>query len=287
MIDGKTRICGLIGNPVEHTLSPVIHNSLAEIYGHNLAYVPFLVEKNRLEEAVKGAFALNVLGCNVTVPYKTDIIPYLKEIDQYASKIGAVNTLVRNADGYVGYNTDAIGLYRAMQSDHIILQGAHVVIIGAGGVARAAAMMMAEKSVERLLIMNRTLEKAENLVKQVKKIYPSVSVKAIKHTDFSGFQREREFLAVQATNIGMFPNCDETVIEDDSFYWAVHTGYDMIFNPKETVFMRKVSEAGGKAYNGLKMLLFQGIVAYELWNRVSISEKQAEAIYKKLEQSGK
>lgn len=286
MIDGKTRVCGLIGNPVGHTLSPVIHNSLADIYNHNLVYVPFPVEENRVEEAVKGAYALNVLGCNVTVPYKSKVMPYLKEMDSYAEKIGAVNTLVRIEDGFMGYNTDAPGLCRAMKSDGIALEGTHAVIIGAGGVARAAAMMLAENGVRYILIMNRTLEKAENLAEHIKKFYPDIFIKAVQNTDFSCFGKEKEFLAVQATNVGMYPGCDQTAIRDERFYRAVHTGYDMIFNPFETVFMKKVKEHGGKAYNGLKMLLYQGIIAYELWTNVSVTEEQAEVIYSRLKQCG-
>ena len=99
-INGYTRTCGLIGNPVEHTLSPVIHNTLSMVLGENLAYVPFHVENGRLEDAIKGAFALNLLGLNVTVPYKSDVIPYLTDIDPLAENIGAVNTLVRTETGY-------------------------------------------------------------------------------------------------------------------------------------------------------------------------------------------
>ena len=132
-INGYTRTCGLIGNPVEHTLSPVIHNTLSMVLGENLAYVPFHVENGRLEDAVKGAFALNLLGLNVTVPYKSDVIPYLTDIDPLAENIGAVNTLVRTETGYKGYNTDMPGLYRAMCEDGVKVKGEKVLILGAGG----------------------------------------------------------------------------------------------------------------------------------------------------------
>ena len=125
-INGYTRTCGLIGNPVEHTLSPVIHNTLSMVLGENLAYVPFHVENGRLEDAVKGAFALNLLGLNVTVPYKSDVIPYLTDIDPLAENIGAVNTLVRTETGYKGYNTDMPGLYRAMCEDGVKVKGEKV-----------------------------------------------------------------------------------------------------------------------------------------------------------------
>ena len=104
-IDGRTRICGLIGNPVEHTLSPVIHNTLAQRFGHNLVYVPFPVEAGRVTEAVAGASALQLLGLNVTVPYKGEVIPCLCEVDSLAAAIGAVNTLVAAPGGFKGYNT--------------------------------------------------------------------------------------------------------------------------------------------------------------------------------------
>ena len=113
-INGKTKVCGLIGYPIGHTMSPVIHNNLAEIYGHNLVYVPLQVEQGKLEAAIKGADAYGFLGMNVTVPYKTEVIQYLQEIDPLAESIGAVNTLVRTDGGYKGYNTDMPGLYRAM-----------------------------------------------------------------------------------------------------------------------------------------------------------------------------
>jgi hypothetical protein len=128
-INGYTRTCGLIGNPVEHTLSPVIHNTLSMVLGENLAYVPFHVENGRLEDAVKGAFALNLLGLNVTVPYKSDVIPYLTDIDPLAENIGAVNTLVRTETGYKGYNTDMPGLYRITVGIHAHTGGLYCKIL--------------------------------------------------------------------------------------------------------------------------------------------------------------
>ena len=139
-INGKTRTCGLIGNPVEHTMSPVIHNTLAEELDINMVYVPFLVEKD-LQEAVAGAYALNIQGMNVTVPYKSDVLGSLQECDELAKNIGAVNTLVRTKEGYKGYNTDMTGLFRAMNSYGITIKGQKVIILGAGGAARAVAFL--------------------------------------------------------------------------------------------------------------------------------------------------
>lgn len=284
--DGRTRTCGLIGNPVEHTLSPVIHNTLADAFSHNLVYVPLKVEPERLEDAIKGAYALNILGCNVTVPYKSAVIPYLADIDPMAAKIGAVNTLLFTEGGYKGYNTDLPGMYRAMVSDGIRIKGEQVLILGAGGVARAAAMLMADKGAERIVIINRTVPKAEALAEEVRGFYPNVNIEAAGLDELSRFSEKKAYLAIQATNIGMFPKCDETLIENPEFYDAVHTGYDMIFNPADTKFIQMVRAHGGKAYNGLKMLLYQGVIAYELWNNVEVGDTLAGMIYEKMKQNG-
>ena len=281
-INGRTKTCGLIGNPVEHTLSPVIHNNLAELTGINMIYVPFKVENDLLAEAVKGAYALEISGLNVTVPHKERVIPCLKEIDALAGKIGAVNTLVPCEGGYKGYNTDMPGLYRAMLSDGIRVDGEKVLLLGAGGVARAVAVMLAEK-VEKLYILNRTVEKAEAIATEVNGYADREVAVAMSISEYAKLPAGK-YLAVQATNIGMYPKTDEAIITDKAFYEKIHTAYDLIYNPAETKFMQLVKDAGGSAFNGLKMLLYQGIIAYELWNDISTSEAQAKEIYTRLKE---
>ena len=238
-INGYTRTCGLIGNPVEHTLSPVIHNTLSMVLGKNLAYVPFHVETGRLEDAVKGAFALNLLGINVTVPYKSDVIPYLDDIDPLASNIGAVNTLVRTEKGYKGYNTDMPGLYRAMCEDGVKVKGQKVLILGAGGVARAVAMMLLDKGAKEAIILNRTVEKAQSIADEVNHLI--------------GKKRK----------------------------------YDLIVNPPKTRFMELVEAQGGEAYNGAKMLLYQGIIAFELWTGCQVEPWLADKVYERMQKAKK
>ncbi len=281
-LNGHTRTCGLIGNPVEHTLSPLIHNFLAKETDVNLAYVPFHVETGLLEDAIKGAWALNLLGMNVTVPYKSDVIPFLKEIDPMAKQIGAVNTLVRVEDGYKGYNTDNPGLYRAMCSDGVKIEGECVLILGAGGVARAVAMLLAQKGASKVIILNRTMEKAQRIADEVNTIIGQELVEAMCLGDYASLPEGRQYLAIQATSVGMHPNVDDAVIEDDAFYQKIHTGYDLIFNPSETKFMKLVKKQGGKAYNGAKMLLYQGIIAYELWTGVEVSDELADCVYEQM-----
>lgn len=282
IVNGHTRICGLIGNPVEHTMSPVIHNNLADMTGNNLVYVPFHVPEGYVGDAVKGAYALNLLGMNVTVPYKSDVIPFLKEIDPLAEQIGAVNTLVRTEGGYKGYNTDMPGLFRAMCSDGVKLKDEKVLILGAGGVARAVAMLMAKQEVAQIILLNRTVERAWKIAKEVNEIAGKDLVSVLALEAYDTLPADETYLVIQATSVGMHPNVEDAVIEEEAFYKRVHTGYDLIFNPLETKFMKLVKNCGGEAFNGLKMLLYQGVIAYELWTGCEISENQAAVIYEKM-----
>lgn len=285
-IDGYTRTCGVIGCPVEHTMSPAIHNTLAENLGENLVYVPFRVPAGHVGEAVRGAYALNLLGVNVTVPYKSEVIPYLKEIDPLAETIGAVNTLVRAEGGFKGYNTDMPGLYRAMCEDGVEITGEKVLILGAGGVARAVAILAAEKKAAQLVILNRTREKAQRIAEEVNGLAGRQLARARTLEEYASLPDEK-YLAIQATNVGMFPKTEEAVIEDAAFYEKIHTGYDIVFNPAQTRFMSLVQQSGGRAFGGLKMLLYQGIIAYELWTGAQVDAGLAGKAYKEMRKAMK
>lgn len=287
-IDGTTRLCGVMGNPIAHTLSPFIHNALAEKMGQNLVYVAFHV-KERLADAVKGAYALNVLGMNVTVPYKSEVMQSLVEIDEAARSIGAVNTLVRVDGGYKGYNTDYYGLGRAMQEDGVTLKEKPVLLLGAGGAAKAAAYLCASMSANELYIVNRSLDKGEALAAYIAKCFPQFPVKAVSLSEAASLPRQN-YTAIQATNIGMFPNAGVTQLNEAGVYDRIDEAIDLIFNPAETEFMKRVKQAGGRSVNGLKMLLYQGVTAYELWNDVKVEESFLKELYallkKELESHG-
>ena len=277
-IDGKTRLCGLIGNPVEHTVSPEIHNTLADRMGINLAYLPFYVEKGKLADAVKGAHALNALGVNVTIPYKTEVISSLVEVDPQALAMESVNTLVRCENGFKGYNTDLGGLYRAMTEDGVTLEGTDVIILGAGGVGRTVTFLCAMKGARRIFLLNRSLERAQLLAKEVEEKTGCGCIQVMKLSDWEQIPKG-SYLAIQCTSVGLYPDCDAAVIEDPAFYGMVHTGYDLIYRPADTKFMQMVVRAGGKAYNGLKMLIYQGVEAFEKWNDVAVPRELASEVY--------
>nr|WP_296485985.1 shikimate dehydrogenase [uncultured Acetatifactor sp.] len=285
MIDGYTRVCGVMGSPVEHTMSPAIHNTISKALEENLVYLPFHVPAGQVGEAVRGAFALNLLGINVTVPYKSEVLPFLQEMDSLAETIGAVNTLVRTERGFKGYNTDMPGLYRAMCEDGVRLTGENVLILGAGGVARAVAILCARKEVRQMIILNRTLEKARQIADEVNGIAGRKLAEARRLAEYDTLPAEVRYLTIQATNVGMFPRTEEAVIEDAAFYRRVHTGYDLIFNPAETRFMSMVRENGGRAFNGLKMLLYQGVIAHELWTGTKIGAALAQKAYMEMKKA--
>lgn len=284
IVDGHTRVCGLIGNPVEHTSSPAIHNTLAGICGHNLVYVPMKVERGQVVTAIKGAYELDILGLNVTVPHKLEVMDALVAIDDLAAQIGAVNTLVRVPSGYKGYNTDILGLERALLSEGMDLNGRVVVLLGAGGAARAAAFLCARMNASKAYILNRSVDKAESLAADVNSFAGRDFMHALALDKYMDIP-EDNLVVLQATSIGLSPNIDDAPIDDKAFYAKVDLGFDLIYRPAETKFMKLVNEMGGKSANGLKMLLYQAIIAYELWNEVSISDEQAMEVLAVLEET--
>ncbi len=266
-VSGKTRVCGLIGDPVEHTLSPLIHNSLAALMGIDLIYVPMRVESGSVESAVHGAYDLGMLGLNVTVPHKISVMDAALHIQKNAAVIGAVNTLVRDREekGYIGYNTDYLGLKRALADDGISLKDRNVVILGAGGAARAAAFLCAFEHAGSVYILNRNADKAEALCRDVDiELCKPLPLDA--HSDVPG----SDLTVIQASSVGLHPNTEDVIIDDESFYARISYGFDLIYNPAETRFMRMVTAHGGRASNGLKMLLYQAVCAFELWNDVKV-----------------
>ncbi|MCR5633139.1 MAG: shikimate dehydrogenase [Eubacterium sp.] len=278
-IDGKTKIIGVIGNPIEHTLSPVIHNTLCGLMGINAVYVPVHVESD-IDVAVKGLSASGVYGLNVTVPYKQDVMKSLVSVDEEAAEIGAVNTLVRSAGGYKGYNTDMPGLKRAIESRHVKLEGKKAIIIGAGGAARAVCLMLIKSGVKAVYILNRSFEKAEDIVASLGKDYPSVELKALSLSKYKDIPEDR-YIMFQCTSIGLKEG-DGLLIDDDEFYSMAEYGYDLIYNPAVTPFITKLNSLGVKNDNGLIMLLYQGIIAFEMWFGVRVTHEMADTVYAEL-----
>ena len=282
MIIGEIKRYLRDSNPVGHSISPVIHNTLADLCGIDMVYTTFKVEKGAVDTAVKGAYALDILGLNVTVPHKQEVIGTLESVDPLAEAIGAVNTLVRTEHGYKGYNTDILGLERELEEEQVELKDSPVILLGAGGAARAIAFLCVSKGAKEVAILNRTEEKAAVIAEDVNRHLQSKAAYAMKLSDYGKLTGEN-YVVIQTTSVGLYPNCDDAVIEDEDFYKRAAVGVDIIYNPAETKFMKLMKAQGKPAYNGLKMLLYQGVSAFELWNDIKISKENIRKVYENMQ----
>ncbi|MBO5998317.1 MAG: shikimate dehydrogenase [Lachnospiraceae bacterium] len=270
-IDGHTLVLGLIGDPVEHTLSPLIHNTFAEKLQINSAYLPFHVKNSAgsLENAVRGAFALGVSGLNVTVPYKTEVIKYLVSVDPLAAKIGAVNTLVRTEDGYRGCNTDILGLEKDLEKHGISLDKLReILIIGAGGAARAAACLCGERGIGTLYLINRSAGRAKALADDLHRYFPDMNIILLSDSDDDARKLPDNVVALQCTSAGLYPDTKTLPVQSEEVFRRIGFAYDLIYTPPETAFLQKCRSytgEGQKCVNGAGMLLYQAAASYELW----------------------
>ncbi len=281
-ISGKTRVCALIGDPVEHSMSPVMHNAAFREVGLDFVYVAFRVHKENVTRAIGGMRAFNLRGLNVTIPHKVAVIPLLDELDPLAEKIGAVNTIV-NDDGVLrGYNTDAGGFLHALLAQGIEPEGKNVVIIGAGGVARAASFVLADRK-SNLTILNRieelnwAVELAGHITQTFGKkvdaleLNPENLVKVLAKAD----------ILVNATSVGMSPKTSETPVAAGILRPGLVV-YDIVYNPIETRLLREAAAAGAKTISGLDMFVWQGALAFEMWTGqkapVDLMKKEAKRL---------
>ncbi len=262
---GKTMVCGVMGCPIEHSMSPMMHNYYSEQMGVDMTYVPFKVQPGQVGAAVRGAYALNVRGINVTVPHKQAVMEHLCGIEEAAEAIGAVNTLVWEENGYKGYNTDAAGLSRAMAEAGMEIRDKTCILLGAGGAAKAAAYVLAKEGAARVYVLNRSADKARTLADYINGRFEQELLVPLALSDWALIP-ERDCLAVQTTSVGMHPKTDEAPVEAPEFYEKLGAAFDVIYTPVETKFMKLAAAAGAETSNGLDMLLYQGIAAYELWN---------------------
>lgn len=283
-IKGTTAVYGLIGNPVAHSISPLIHNMLAEKMGLDMTYVCFPVAGDDVPEAVKGALALGIQGLNVTVPHKQSVREVLTRVDPLADAIGAVNTLVRTDKGFTGYNTDVEGFAREAELSGISLRGASAVVIGAGGASRGVCFSLAKEGAERIVIANRTEEKARLIAQAVndwagKELVIPAGMDVCSDAGRLKLLAGSGYLAVQATSVGLYPDIESCPVDHPDFFENASAGIDIIYNPEETCFMKHMKEAGHPAVNGLLMLLYQGIASFELWTETTVTEEAAAEVY--------
>jgi shikimate dehydrogenase len=265
IISGTTRICGIIGDPIEHTMSPVIHNAAFKKLDLDYIYIPFRVGREELGQAVEGIRALNIRGFNVTIPHKVAIMPMLDGLDSLAEKIGAVNTVVNNDGDLRGYNTDATGFLQALLEQGVEPRGKNTVVLGAGGASRAVSYILAERGAH-LTILNRQLEMdwAEELASRISHDFGR-EVKALELV-FENLATvlERADMLINATSVGMSPNSEDTPVPTQLLKSDLVV-CDIVYNPIRTRLLQEAKEAGARTIGGIDMLIWQGALAFEKW----------------------
>lgn len=264
-ITARTKVCGLIGDPVAHSMSPAMHNAAFAAGGLDFIYVPFRVEKERLEEAIGGLRSLNMRGLNVTIPHKVAVIPFLDGLDELAGKIGAVNTIVNEEGRLTGHNTDAGGFLRALAESGIEPAGKKVVVLGAGGAARAIAFTLAGNGASPV-ILNRKLEFgwAVSLAGQLEQAFNmKVAARELTEANLEAALRRADIL-INATSVGMSPHANETPVPR-RLLKAELAVFDVVYNPRKTRLLAEAAAAGAVTISGLEMLVWQGALAFELW----------------------
>lgn len=264
-ITGKTRVCGVIGDPIEHTMSPAMHNAAFEEMGMDYRYVPFRVRKEELGKAIDGMRALNLRGLNVTIPHKVAIIPFLDKLDIMAERVDAVNTVVNDDGVLTGYNTDAAGFLQALSERGVEPEGKNVVILGAGGASRAISFILAERGAN-LVILNRRLELdwAEELARRISQTFDG-EVRALELSEkHLSLALEGAEVLVNATSVGMNPEAEATPVPARLLKPGLAV-FDIVYNPIQTRLLREADEAGARTISGIDMLVWQGALSFEKW----------------------
>jgi shikimate dehydrogenase len=262
-ISGKTRVCGVIGDPIEHSLSPTIQNAAFNHLELDFVFLAFRVKAADLENAMRGMHGLGIHGLNVTMPHKSAVIGCLDEVDFTVRFLGSANTIL-NRDGKLsGFSTDGVGALKALLENGVDLSGKKVLLLGAGGAAKAIAFVLVPE-VGELAILNRSTEKAEELAETLghmfnrKVVGGALSPDAIKAT-----LRDSDVL-VNATSAGMKPNLNQSIVAPQ-WLRSDLTVMDIVYDPVETRLAKDAKAAGAKIVSGVEMLIYQGAASFEIW----------------------
>jgi shikimate dehydrogenase len=250
MTDAETELYGIIGNPVRHSLSPIIHNGAFKRMGLNAVYLAF--EVKNLKEAIVGIRGLGIRGVSVTIPFKTEVISLLDVVDDVARRIGAVNTILNEGGRLIGYNTDWTGAVEALE-EKVDIRGKKVVLLGAGGSARAIAFGLKERGCQ-VIIVNRSEERSELLAKELGLI----------HWPPSSIEELEGDIVINTTSVGMFPDVSETPFAKVVLKKGMMV-MDIVYRPLWTKFLQEAEQRGCVTIDGLEMLVHQGAAQFEIW----------------------
>jgi len=275
----KTKLFALIGDPVERSLSPAMHNAAFDALGLDCAYIVLRVPREMLKDTVAGIRVIRLAGFNVTHPHKVNIVGLLDRLDMSAEMVGAVNT-VKNVGGkLVGFNTDGDGAVRALKEKVGKLSGKKILLLGAGGAARAIAFSLARAGA-KLTVANRTASKAKELIAAIDKKLGAKAVHIALKKDILTDEIMRSDILINATSTGMYPDVDRTLVTADMMHRGLIVN-DIVYEPFQTKLLHEAKRAGAKTINGLGMLVHQGAMAFEIWTERRAPVKVMEAAVKR------
>ncbi|MEE1117687.1 shikimate dehydrogenase [Methanosphaera sp.] len=274
MITGKTKVVGVIGHPIEHSMSPPMHNNAFKELNMDYVYVAFHVLPENIEKLIESCKTLDIKGLNVTIPHKTSVIPFLDEIDPTAKKIGAVNTIQFKNGIAKGFNTDGIGAIKSIQ-EYTTLKGKNVLIIGAGGASKAISFTLINENINSLVIANRSKENACNLIENIRMQCDFEEISYVDIKDASELIDDVDII-INTTPIGMYPKHEvEPPIKTDKIN-EKHIVMDVIYNPLETELLKEARLNGATTINGTSMLINQGLESFKIFTGCKASYKSFE-----------
>lgn len=268
-ITGHTKLTGLLGSPVSHSISPAMHNEAFKQLNLDYVYLAFDVKLEKLDSAVEGLRAMNVRGFNLTMPHKNAMCALCDSLSPAAEIIGAVNTVVNENGHLIGYTTDGTGYMRALKEDGHDITGKKMTLLGAGGAATSIFVQAALDGVSEISIFNRRSpfwERAQNIIHTLAE-RTNCKITLYDYDDPAILKREISESAIltNGTSVGMAPNIEQSLITDTSVFHKDLIVSDVIYNPRETLLLKQAKKAGCKTQNGLYMLLYQGAEAFKLW----------------------
>ncbi len=267
LITGKTKLLGIIGDPVEHSLSPVMHNAAIASLGLDYIYVPFPVKQGDLSRALSGFTAVDLLGFSITIPHKQDIIPLLTEISDDAANIGAVNTVWRTATGWKGTNTDAVGFIAPLKTMSRNWAQVTPVVLGNGGAARAVIAGLTNLGCREIHVVGRNPDKLARFYQSWSHAPKITSLLKIHNWDNLSSLIPATDLLINTTPVGMSPHVDASPVEEKLMQKlkANAIAYDLIYTPNPTQFLKLAQAQNAITIDGLEMLVQQGVAALEIW----------------------
>ena len=271
-INGNTRFIGLLGNPVKHSISPLIQNHAFSKLNLPFVYIPLEVQKENLHTAMHALRAFGFAGANVTIPYKKDVIHYCDNISELSKLTSTVNTLYFDNEMLSGTTTDADGFFRALESMNYAIENNNVIILGNGGAARTIGFAIAkEKKVTSLTIIGRNKSRVETLSSEIReKTGITITSALFDSKECNKFIKDCSLL-INCTSVGLSPNFDKSPLPPDAFHKAMYV-FDSIYNPAETKLLKYAKKAGCQTQNGLRMLLYQGLASFKYWTGVDANE---------------